>query len=361
MSILSIKSQAAEGVVKEKLHAQVKSHEAKVTSGGKPFLAIGLVDATGEFVLRVWNDHSQFISLEKLSVGSGIEIIADFSLSDYGLELAKYWSYRVLTDGEMESLLRGAPEVIAKQAADWEKIVLLVDDMDQAQLRAVCRRFLTKFEEQFRRAAAARGNHHARRGGLVEHVSFMMQAASALCSAVYVDLHRDLVLAAILFHDCGKMWENQYEEQGFVMPFTVFAECYGHISIGVQLVHALWAEVVAARSAEEVGWEPAEARRDLRDLLCHLILSHHGELAFGSPVTPKCPEGALVHYVDQIDAKLEMMRAAYLENKVLAPGVIEAKWPIKGCLLVVPTSGKDEGGRVRAGLAVKDEEGGAGQ
>lgn len=329
MSVLSIKAQAAsEGSVKEKLHVQIKTHELKQTATGKPFISLGLVDATGDCTLRVWSDHSQYVAAEVLKVGDGIEVSADFKMSEFGLEPAKFWTWRLLRPEEVDALLCGAPEVIAKQQADWEKIVALVEGMQQPVLQALCRVFLKKFEDRFRRAAAARGNHHARRGGLVEHVSLMMQAGAALCG-VYLDMDRDLVLAAILFHDCGKMWENQYEEKGFVMPFTVFSECYGHIAIGVQLVHQLWTEARGQTSE-------AEPRFDLRDLLCHLVLSHHGELAFGSPVTPKLPEGYLVHFVDNLDAKVEMMRVAYAGGKVVAPGVVEAKWPLKGCLLLHP-------------------------
>lgn len=331
-SIIAIKAQAGEGPATGVVSAQVKTHETKRTKGGgKPFLSIVLVDATGEFTLRVWNDHAQFHECSDLKVGDCIEISGEFKTSDWGLEAAK-WTFKFLIAEEKELLLRGSPELIAKQAEDWLAIYNLVEGMTAGQpLTMVCRLFLMRFEAQFRRAAAARGNHHARRGGLVEHVSMMMQSASALCE-VYRDMNRDLVLAAILFHDCGKMWENQYEESGFVMPFSVFSECYGHIVIGVQILHKLWSEVTDL-AREHPGWE---SRNDLRDLLSHLILSHHGELPFGSPVTPKLPEGYLVHFVDNLDAKVEMMNNAYAEGKVVAPGVVEAKWPMKGYLLLRP-------------------------
>src|SRR5207237_17425 len=172
------------------------------------------------------------------------------------------------------------------------------------RLREICELFLKDFGERFRRTAAARNYHHARRGGLVEHTAQMMRVALALCP-LYDQLNLDLLLAGILFHDSGKLWENHLPEDGFTMGFDERGELMGHISIGLELVNSLWRKLQTEENwrAWEILVPPSE---DCRLHLLHLIASHHGDMQFGSPVYPKTPEAMALHYIDNLDARLEM-------------------------------------------------------
>jgi 3'-5' exoribonuclease len=92
----------------------------------------------------------------------------------------------------------------------------------------------------------------------------------------------------------------------------------GHINIGVEVVNALW------RDLPKTGWEElAPPSDEVRLHLIHLILSHHGALEFGSPVLPKTPEAIALHYIDNLDARLEMISQAYSAGKEVAPGVFD--------------------------------------
>jgi 3'-5' exoribonuclease len=118
--------------------------------------------------------------------------------------------------------------------------------------------------EAFRRAAAARNYHHARRGGLVEHTAQMMRAAIAL-AAVYPRLNRDLLLAGVLFHDAGKVWENNVAKTGFGIEHSERGELIGHISLGLELVNDLWRQLLAEDAfAAWAGLEPAADREPPR-------------------------------------------------------------------------------------------------
>jgi 3'-5' exoribonuclease len=145
----------------------------------------------------------------------------------------------------------------------------------------------------------------------------MMRAALAVC-AVYPALHRDLLVAGVLFHDAGKLWETCPPESGFSIEHDLRGELMGHISIGVEVVNALWREL------PKDGWEKLEpASEDVRLHLIHLILAHHGELEFGSPVVPKTPEAIALHYIDNLDARLEMIFRGYETGSEVAPGIYE--------------------------------------
>ena len=319
-NIAALRQAAMSGRTEARFLAQLRELDREETKDGKPFCKVTFADGGGDFTLRVWQDSAPYLQCGALQKGDCVEVHGWFSVHPkYGLE-SKDWKCRPLSDDERNTLFSGPADLRAKQEADWGAIVELVGSMPEGDLRTLCHVLLTEFEEKYRRAAAARGNHHARRGGLVEHVAQMMRCASALCT-VY-PMRRDLLLAGVLFHDAGKMWENQYEETGFEMPFSEFAEELGHIAIGFQLLNELW---------KKAGLQ----KRSDRDLLAHLVLSHHGELQWGSPVQPKCIEAQVLHYVDQIDAKVEMMKAAYLEQKEVGPGVVERTWPL-GVNLIKP-------------------------
>jgi 3'-5' exoribonuclease len=244
---------------------------------------------------------------------------------------AKRWTCRELTAEERDALLAGSPELREKQTADYAFIEQTAEGIADPRLRALAALFLREYGARFRRAAAARGNHHARRGGLVEHVAQMLRGALAVSTA-YPALNRDLLVAGVLFHDAGKLWENALPADGFAMPFDERGEMLGHITIGIELVNALWRKVLATEEA--AAWTTLRpASEDVRLHLLHLLAAHHGELQFGSPVVPKTPEAWALHYVDNLDAKMEMMTAAYATSRLLAPRIQERVWPLPGNII----------------------------
>jgi 3'-5' exoribonuclease len=193
--------------------------------------------------------------------------------------------------------------------------------------------------DRFRRTAAARKNHHARRGGLVEHVAQMMRSAEAVCG-VYPELNFDLMLAGALFHDCGKLWENTYPEDGFSQIHSLHGEMLGHIPLGIELVNKLWRDLLDASEFEAFS-QCKPTTEEVRVHLLHLIGSHHGQLEFGSPVLPKTPEAYALHYIDNLDAKMEMLRDAYAQAAEVAPGIYERVFPLSANL-IRPLRGYEE-------------------
>ncbi|PYK24299.1 MAG: hydrolase, partial [Verrucomicrobia bacterium] len=208
-----------------------------------------------------------------------------------------------------------------------EKTIHTISD---PRLRGLCEAFLKEWGDRFRRTAAARNYHHARRGGLVEHTAQMMRVAKEI-APLYPQLNRDLLITGILFHDSGKLWENALSENGFVMNYDERGELVGHISIGLELVNALWRKL-SAENAE--AWKNlVPASEDVRLHLLHLIGAHHGEKEFGSPVAPKTPEAMALHYIDNLDARLEMFAAGYMTAKPLAARIFDRVRPLPGNLV----------------------------
>jgi 3'-5' exoribonuclease len=308
------------------LHVQVVGMAAKQTKEQKPYLEIFLRDSTASFLLRVWNDHPFYEFSSKLRAGDFVEVRGDFFVSpSFGLE-ARYWTIRFLTVTEKTDLLAGPLDVQEKQRSDYSTIESSAASIGDPRLRKLGLLFLQEFGDRMRRSAGARNYHHARRGGLVEHVAQMMRSSDAL-AAVYPGLNRDLLLAGVLFHDAGKLWENCFPKDSFIMPYDVRGELIGHVAIGVELVNRLWQRLKESPDFSE--WSLLTPDSELVRLhLVHLVAAHHGEKQFGSPVEPRTPEAITLHLLDNLDAKLEMMGNAYLLGKRLSAEVVERVRPL---------------------------------
>ena len=342
--------------------AQCVRVEQKETKGGKPFFTCEFADATGTMKLKAWSDNP---SAEWCRIAHGnmghvnppgcapvnwcVEVSGTFSKGEYGVE-SNDWTVRPLTGEERAAFFLGSAELRAKQQRDYDDIVVFIQGMKDCHFQTLCVRFLDERGMEFRRAAAARSNHHARPGGLVEHVAGMMRAASALAEAYNVTLadeapalgvptvNRDLLLTGVLFHDCGKLNENQYRPDSFEMPFTPIAELLGHIPIGTLFVDKLWfaceerdLKLKLCHGPNADAW-PADK---LLHLL-HLIVSHHGTKEWGSPTEPKTYEAILLHYVDNTDAKMEMLRAGFAVVPRVAPGITGRVYPFGHGLVETP-------------------------
>ncbi len=326
-SISQLKSAAAEQGAQGDLFAQLTQKLTKTTKTGKPYLELTFADATDSMTIKVWDNAPWNAACRALSEGASVAVTADWQCSQYGMEAAQM-EFRALAPQEEAALLSGGAEFAAKHEEDWQTIAQLIESMADPRLQALSRALLSVHEGRFRRAAAARGMHHARRGGLVEHTAGVMRAADSICAA-YPQVNRDLVLAGALFHDCGKMWETCCPEDGFGVEYSEMGELMGHISLGIEIVNGLWKNICTPEQRNE--WKSLKpGSEQVRLHLLHLIASHHGVLEYGSPVVPKTPEALVLHHADNIDAKMEMFRCAYETSTPLATNIRERKFGLGG-------------------------------
>ncbi len=286
-----------------------------------------LTDGEAKLTLRAWSDSPNFAPCEQMKRADFLEVSGEFANNGaFGLD-AKRWVSRPLSEEERDALLLGPAGLREKQKADYDFIAETVGNLVDPRLRALGLAFLDEWGGRFRRTAAARNYHHARRGGLVEHTAQMMRTAQVVAQ-VYPQLNRDLLITGVLLHDCGKLWENVMPESGFTMPFSETGELLGHITIGIEVVNALW------RRLDLTPWAGLDPHsEDVRLHVLHLIAAHHGEKQFGSPVDPKTPEAFALHHIDNLDAKLEMMFAGYETATPLAPHIFERVRPLPGNLV----------------------------
>jgi len=144
---------------------------------------------------------------------------------------------------------------------------------------------------RFERAPAAKLMHHAYVGGLLEHVVSLCGLCRMMAEH-YAELDGDILTAAAILHDIGKLDEMSYER---AVQYTPEGELLGHILIGYELV---------SRKMDGIEGFPAE----LKTLVLHLIASHHGQYEFGSPKLPMTREAVVFHYLDELDSRVGAMR-----------------------------------------------------
>lgn len=330
ITISSLKEQAGEVPLIASVTAQLQSRAVKSTKGGKPYFDLVFADATGSLGLKVWSDTPLHSMAGELALNSIVRLDGEWTQNQYGINGSSV-SWTLLDDSSIADFLAGDPVVRRKQEKDFADISAFCESLADPRLKKLCSHFLATMGDRFRRTAAARKNHHARRGGLVEHVAQMMRCADAV-SVLYPELNRDLMIAGVLFHDCGKLWENSYPEDGFGQIHSRYGEMLGHIPLGIELANKLWHDLMGASEFEAYS-ACKPGNEDVRLHLLHLIASHHGQLEFGSPVLPKTPEAYALHYIDNLDAKMEMLRDAYPQASEVAPGIYERVFPLSANLI----------------------------
>jgi len=267
---------------------------------GNLYLQVELCDGSGSITARLWNaNETLYKSFDK---GDYVRVCGTAQLFQGAMQILAKKLERVDPSQVDPS------EFMPKPAVDVDRLVARLDEilraMDDPVLRAIAECFLMDqvFMERLRMAPAGSKNHHAYHGGLLEHIVGLMELVLHVAPS-YPQLDRDLLILGAFLHDLGKT-----EELGFDhgLVYTDAGQLIGHLVMGVEMLTAKAAE------AEKLLGEPIPAETLLR--LKHLILSHHGEYAFGSPKLPMTLEALALALLDNIDAKINTFSTLMRED-----------------------------------------------
>lgn len=175
-----------------------------------------------------------------------------------------------------------------------------IEGVKDKHLRALLDCFFedAQFAAHFAESPAAANVHHAYIGGLLEHTVLMCRLAAPL-PGIYRELNGDLLMAGVILHDIGKTAEYVYD---MAIDHTWDGRLIGHIVMGHDMVR------------ERIATLP-DFPEELARMLLHIIVAHHGQLEFGSPKTPKFAEALVVHFLDNLDARIAMFREAVDRNQ----------------------------------------------
>jgi 3'-5' exoribonuclease len=267
--------------------------QLSTTQTGKPFIKCFVGDRSRQVPARMWNaTQGAFNAMPDggfLRIGGRLESYQD----NLQFIIDRFWIIDDPAEVKLDELL---PHTAKPIPAMFDELVSLVRSVKNPSVLALMEAYLADeaLIERFKRAPAAMTFHHAFVGGLLEHTLNMLKVADAVCP-LYPGISRDLLIAGIFLHDIAKTWELTYDA-GF--GYSDGGQLVGHI-----VKSAIWLED-KARAAQAATGQPVPAK--IIDALQHIILSHHGQPEFGAAKVPATPEAILVHYIDNIDAKMTM-------------------------------------------------------
>lgn len=257
---------------------------------GKPYLSLLLGTPEGSWEAKMWATSLASVG----AVGEGDPVRAEGSAERYQGRIQLRVARLAPCEGPVDprELYPSSGRSEAELVGDWRARVGSVKDPHLRALLAAVEAD-APFFSAFIRAPAAAGMHHARIGGLAEH-SLAAARLVADAAATYPLLRADLAVAGALLHDVGKV--REYEIAGD-FRFTREGHFLGHIALGVVLLQG-WLRGLPSF--------PGELALELG----HILLAHHGSLELGSPREPVTAEALAVHFADDLDAKLDMIRSA---------------------------------------------------
>ncbi|HEX3437599.1 MAG TPA: HD domain-containing protein [Pseudacidobacterium sp.] len=274
----------------------VAAKSVRSRKDGALYFAVSLCDQTGQVECRMW---------ETAEAG-------DFSSGDVVKVRGQVSRYQDKLQINIEKIRKAQPgeydlgDYVPKTSRNidelWAELNGYIASFTNPHLYALLRAFLDDPEiaVALKSAPAAKSLHHAWIGGLLEHIVSLMGVAD-LAARHYAEINRDLLLTGVMLHDIGKLHELRW---GTSFDYTLEGQLVGHITIGIRMIE------------QKLATLPDFPER-LRLLVEHIVLSHHGKYEFGSPKLPMIPEAVMLHYLDDLDAKMQTMRGEFARAEAI--------------------------------------------
>lgn len=268
----------------------VHSKEVRQKRTGEPYLSMLLADKTGELDAKMWDNVAEV--MDTFDRDDFVKVKGLFQLYNNRPQFTVH-KLRTVEDREIDFA-----DFFPASARDPEEMFAELRGIVAAVRNPHLRRLLDAFLDdpdiavRYKSAPAAKTIHHAFRSGLLEHVLSLCGLAK-LTAGHYPTIDLDLLMTGVVLHDIGKIYELSFE-RGF--SYTPEGQLLGHIPIAIRMI------------SDKLRPFP-DFPVELRNLVEHLVLSHHGKLEFGSPKVPLFPEALLLHYLDDLDSKMEALRA----------------------------------------------------
>ncbi|MEZ2346836.1 3'-5' exoribonuclease YhaM family protein [Terriglobus sp. RCC_193] len=266
---------------------------ARDKKGGGQYLALTLSDRTGSFDARMWEEFAEALA----TCTAGCYVKAQGRIERYNSRFQiNLQKMRLATEEEID-ITDFQPATQYDVDALWTELNGYVEAFRNPWLQQLVRSFLDDPElgPAFRSAPAAKVLHHAWIGGLLEHVVFLLRLCARVAPQYADEVDPDLLMTGAILHDFGKVRELAWKSS---FSYTTEGQLLGHITIAIRMLQ------------EKIAAIPGFPDR-LRILVEHMILSHHGKFEFGSPKLPMTPEALVFSAIDDLEAKMQNMRAEF--------------------------------------------------
>jgi len=270
----------------------VASKQVKSKKNGDLYLSAILADRSGQLQANMWDNVADALDAFEQDDFVKVKGVVHKYNGRWQLTMHKV---RRLEEQEIEY-----SDYIAKTTKDieqlWRTLGEFVESFQNPWLKSLVKEFMADeaIATAYKNAPAAKTLHHAFVGGLLDHVVSLFTLCD-LAIRNYSQVDRDLVLTGAFVHDIGKVHELAYQRS---IAYTTKGQLLGHMIIELEMLHQKIARVPGFPD-------------ELKILIQHMIISHHGQYEFGSPKLPMFPEALMLHYLDDLDSKMESMRAQF--------------------------------------------------
>lgn len=277
----------------------IKTVDFKTTnSNNKKYLDFVLCDKTGEINAKLWElsegEEEQYKNNTIIKI-RGTVLSWQNNLQ---LKIEKLRNTEASDEVKVEDFVPTAPFPSEEM---FQKIKGYINNMANEDIKNIVNIIFEQNRDKLNYYPAAKKNHHAIRSGLLYHIMTMLKAGEKLCE-VYDFLNKDLLFAGVILHDMAKLYEMEANDLGIVNEYTIEGQLLGHITQGIKNIELV---------AESIG-----ADKEVTMLLQHMVLSHHYEPEYGSPVKPMIAEAEMLHYLDIIDARMYDIKKVTGDTKV---------------------------------------------
>src|SRR5262244_2686457 len=270
----------------------VVSKQVKPKKTGDPYLALTLGDRTGQIDAKMWDNVEDALDAFEQDDFLKVKGLVNKYKNRFQLTIHKL---RRLGDSEID-YSDYLPKTTKNIDELWQTLTDFVASFQNEHLRRLVQAFMAdpEISRAYRCAPAAKTLHHAYIGGLLDHVVSLFRSCDLVCRN-YPQINRDLLLTGAFLHDIGKIHELTYNRS---FSYTTRGQLLGHMIIELEMLK------------EKLALLP-DFPEQMKILIEHLIISHHGQYEFGSPKLPMFPEALMLHYLDDLDSKMEAMRAHF--------------------------------------------------
>ncbi len=266
------------------------------SKAGSLYISAVLCDKTGSIDARMWDANNELKN--KINAGEFVKLKGQVKVYRESNQII---IQNIETVDETKIDITDYLPTANRNLQDmYDELISIVNTINDTFIKTL---LLNTLEDEtikphFMRVPAAKSIHHAYIGGLLEHVLSICNLMLKI-SDHYKILNKDLLLFGAIYHDIGKVWELSYKTQ---FQYTDVGRLVGHITLASELI-------------EKKSSEIKEFPEKLKNILKHIVLSHHGKLEFGSPKRPKFLEAFVLHYVDDLDSKMYSIGSIIKDHK----------------------------------------------
>ncbi|MGC8736411.1 MAG: 3'-5' exoribonuclease YhaM family protein [Dissulfurimicrobium sp.] len=275
----------------------VKSKHLYSSKNGVPYIALTITDRTGEIEGRIWENAQ---AVDNTFGQRDFVFVKGDAVSWQGATQIKISDIKRLDDCDVDAgLFMPLCPIGTKEL--WEELQLYIKKIKNQNFKRLLQETFNdkKIKDEFLKAPAAKRMHHAYLGGLLEHSVSVARLADAI-SRLYPQLDSDLLIAAAILHDIGKIKELSFKRPP--IDYSNEGRLVGHLVLGAGMIDEIATGAGLNKEASDLV------------LLKHLILSHHGQKEFGTPILPMTEEAVALHLIDDLDAKLNYLKS--LKNEI---------------------------------------------